>query len=112
MNEIKNVSGVPTLNILSTEDLNQFDLIIDVRRPEEYTGELAHIKGSKLVTLGEELTKYLDTISKEKKILFVCRSGMRSGTATKEALEKGFTSPVNMAGGMILWNENKFDVEK
>jgi rhodanese-related sulfurtransferase len=36
---------------------------------------------------------------------------MRSSTATREALEKGFSHPVNMAGGMIEWREKKLKTE-
>lgn len=111
MGEITSISGVPTLMVQDEKDLKDYDLLIDVRRPDEYTGELGHIKGAKLVTLGEELTNFLNSTPKDKKILFICRSGMRSSTATREALEKGFSHPVNMAGGMIEWREKKLKTE-
>lgn len=80
-------------------------LIIDVRRPDEFTGELGHVPGAKLMTLGPELLQGLQTLDKEQKIIFVCRSGARSGQATAHCMGMGFTAVVNMAGGMLRWNE-------
>jgi len=86
--------------------------IIDVRRPEEFNNELGHISGAELFTLGPDLTQFLEKADREQEIVFVCRSGMRSGQATLESLKFGFKSTVNMAGGMIGWNESKLPKEK
>lgn len=112
MSHVENVSGIPTLYISSEEELKFYDLLVDVRRPDEYTGELGHIKGTKLVTLGVDLMTFFESIPKETKILFICRSGARSATATKAALDMGFTKSVNLEGGMIRWNEKKLKIEK
>jgi len=82
--------------------------IIDVRGDDEYNAELGHIEKSKLVTLGEELSKWIvenKETHKNKEIVFVCRSGGRSGKATEEALSHGYTSVYNMVGGMLSWND-------
>lgn len=86
--------------------------IIDVREPDEYTGELGHISGSLLVTLGQQLEEFLKEVDKSKKFIFVCRSGARSGRATELALSRGLKDVLNMKGGMISWNEEGFEVEK
>lgn len=85
--------------------------LIDVRRPEEFNGELAHIPGSKLVTLGPELDEFLKTHNKEDEVVFVCRSGARSGRATLQGRAMGLSKCVNLQGGMLLWNEKKFPIE-
>lgn len=103
--------GVPTMQVSDPNALDQYELI-DVRGPDEFVGELAHIHGAKLVTLGEELDSYLENADKNKKILFICRSGMRSAGATIEAMELGFKEVYNMEGGMILWNQNAFPTER
>jgi rhodanese-related sulfurtransferase len=79
--------------------------IIDVRRPDEFTGELGHIEGAILVTLETEFMNSLPNWDAEDEIVFVCRSGARSGKATSIAQAKGFKNVYNMEGGMILWNE-------
>jgi hydroxyacylglutathione hydrolase len=86
--------------------------LIDVRRPEEFTGELGHIKGSELLTLGPDLLTTLEKGSKDQHIVFICRSGARSGQATMIALDMGYKNAVNLKGGMLLWNESGLPNEK
>lgn len=106
-NTILNVDGVPTLQVHDPSELSQF-ILIDVRRADEYTGELGHIDGARLVTLGPDLEAYLKSGNKDDKILFICRSGMRSANATLNALSLGYKSVFNMEGGMLLWNQKNF----
>ena len=79
--------------------------IVDVRRPDEFTGELGHIEGAILVTLETEFMNSIKNWDMDDEIVFVCRSGMRSAKATSIAQAKGFKNVYNMQGGMILWNE-------
>lgn len=81
--------------------------VIDVRRSEEFTGELGHIQGAKLVTLGKDLEDFLGRADKNLDLVFVCRSGGRSGEATRLSQKLGFTNTMNMKGGMLAWNEQK-----
>lgn len=85
--------------------------LIDVRRPDEFNGELAHIPGSKLVTLGPELDDFLKSHSKDDEVVFICRSGARSGRATLQGRALGFSKCVNLQGGMLLWKQRKFPTE-
>lgn len=85
--------------------------LIDVRRPEEFNGELSHIPGAKLVTLGPELDAFLNSHDKNDEVVFVCRSGARSGRATLQGRAMGFAKCVNLQGGMILWNQLKCPTE-
>lgn len=78
--------------------------VIDVRRDDEFTGELGHIEGAELKTLGPDLLDYLDNEERDVQIVFVCRSGGRSGQATQMAQQMGFINVSNMIGGMIEWN--------
>jgi rhodanese-related sulfurtransferase len=78
--------------------------IVDVREPHEFTGELGHLDRAELVplgTIGQEHSKW----SKESPILMVCRSGGRSGQASAALARAGFTQVMNMAGGMLAWNQ-------
>lgn len=84
--------------------------IIDVRRPDEFNNELGHIAGAHLITLGPELTQFLEKGDRTQEIIFVCRSGARSGQAMNESLKLGYTNTLNMVGGMIRWNELKFPI--
>ena len=84
--------------------------VVDVRNDEEYIGELGHIKGSELYPL-DEFPDALEHLSKNSTIVFVCRSGARSGRATQIALENGFEQVYNMRGGMIAWNHLGYETE-
>jgi rhodanese-related sulfurtransferase len=95
--------GIPTLNPQDVPGLVGIQ-IIDVRTPEEYTGELGHIENARLVTLGPELETFLSLNDKNKPLIFVCRSGTRSGKATIAAMEVGFSEVYNLDGGMMKWN--------
>lgn len=84
--------------------------LIDVRRPDEYTGELGHVPGSKLITL-DTLPDNLSKVPKDTTVVFICRSGGRSARATALAKDQGFEHVYNMKGGMLLWNEMGLETE-
>lgn len=86
--------------------------LIDVRRPDEFDGELSHIPGAKLITLGPDLDAFFHTHDKDDEIVFVCRSGGRSSRATLQGRSFGFSRCVNLQGGMLLWTERKYPVAK
>lgn len=55
---------------LKSENLGQTLQLVDVRQPDEYTGELGHIPGSKLIVL-DEIPDRLTEIAKDKVTVFV-----------------------------------------
>ncbi len=87
-------------------------VILDVRTPSEFTGELGHIKGAVLLPVQAleqriaELTKY-----KKQRIIAVCRTGHRSTQAVALLKANGFDA-IDMAGGMVRWNAEQLPVEK
>ena len=86
--------------------------LVDVRRADEFNNEFGHISGAKNITLGPQLTDYLNKGSRIEKIIFVCRSGGRSGAAVTESLKLGYKGANSMAGGMIAWNRKKLPLNK
>jgi sulfur dioxygenase len=87
--------------------------ILDVREPEEYTGELGHISGSLLIPL-KDLTARAGELEKHKDshIIVVCRAGVRSTTAAAILTGLGFEQVSNLKGGMLDWNKNHLAVER
>jgi rhodanese-related sulfurtransferase len=87
-------------------------LVLDVRTPAEYTGGLGHIPNSILIPL-QELETRLGQLEahKGKTILAVCRTGRRSGIAATMLVKNGYRA-LNVEGGMVAWNAEKFAVEK
>jgi hydroxyacylglutathione hydrolase len=86
-------------------------IMIDVRQPDEFTGELGHIPGAELLVL-DTLPDHMSKISKDKTVVFVCRSGGRSARATAFALMNGYKEVYNMMGGMLMWNNLQLPTER
>ena len=78
--------------------------LIDVRQPDEFTGELGHIPKAKLLVL-DTLPEKIAEIPSGKPVVFVCRSGSRSARATSFAQLNGISESYNLKGGMLLWND-------
>jgi rhodanese-related sulfurtransferase len=79
-------------------------LLLDVREPEEFVGELGHIRGSLLVpmdALKGRLPKLLGYA--DRPVVLICRAGARSRSAAAILKTAGFTQVVNLAGGMVSW---------
>ena len=88
-------------------------VVLDVREPDEYRGELGHIPGSMLIPLKElsgraqELEAY-----RGRQMVVVCRSGVRSTTAAAMLYGLGYERVYNLKDGMIEWNDRKLPVER
>ena len=80
-------------------------ILVDVREAEEL--EHGMIPTAKHIPLAQipDALEYpkMFGLSKEKKIIFHCRSGSRSATATALALEKGFQA-INYEGSILDWS--------
>jgi rhodanese-related sulfurtransferase len=74
--------------------------LIDVRQPEEHeAGRIAGDRFIELARLGAEV----DTIDRDRPVVFYCRSGSRSAMATEAFRGAGFDAH-NMLGGLIEWD--------
>jgi methyl-accepting chemotaxis protein len=82
-----------------------FDEVIDVRRDAEWHDELGHISGVTFSTLQTDFKDYVKQLDKNKRYLFVCRSGGRSTKAAQMALGLGIEQVFNLAGGMLEWRK-------
>ena len=85
--------------------------VVDVREPDEFTGDLGHIPGAELVPLSTVAQEARDW-DVEKEIVVVCRSGGRSGAAARTLVQMGFTRVINLRGGMTAYNAAKLPVDR
>lgn len=83
----------------------------DVREPDEFTGELGHLPGARLVPLGA-LSASAEDWKKGDPLLIVCRSGARSARAAELLVQAGFESVLNLEGGMLAVNAKNLPVER
>ena len=67
---------------------------IDVRTPAEFKAR--NIKQFKNMPLGSDLSK----LPKDKEIIVICQSGMRSAQACKQLKKLGYEKVTNVRGGM------------
>ncbi|MEX1258302.1 MAG: rhodanese-like domain-containing protein [Gemmatimonadota bacterium] len=76
--------------------------LVDVREPHE--PEIADLPawGQKLIPL-RELPDRLDELQHDEPLVLYCRSGSRSGFATRFLREQGFEKVWNLKGGMLGW---------
>lgn len=111
------VDGVPEVSVddvyLHQADIQSQKLVVvDVRNSDEFIGELGHIEKAKLITLGDELNQFLQKGDRNQEIVFICRSGGRSGEATQLSVKLGYKKTANMIGGMIRWNEKSLPIKR
>lgn len=74
---------------------------VDVRTPGEFKGN--HIKSIKNIPL-HQLDQKANQLSKDKEVVVICQSGMRSQKASKMLKKLGFTKVTNVKGGMSAWS--------
>ncbi|KAA9023949.1 rhodanese-like domain-containing protein [Niallia endozanthoxylica] len=95
------------VNLISTTELkaelhDKNKQFVDVRTPGEFQGN--HIRGFKNIPLHQLAQKAEKELSKEKEVIVICQSGMRSGQASKTLKKLGFSKVTNVKGGMSAWS--------
>jgi glyoxylase-like metal-dependent hydrolase (beta-lactamase superfamily II)/rhodanese-related sulfurtransferase len=112
------VDGQPVSTITAEEARRRIDaggtgvLVLDVRNPDEYAGELGHIPGSIVIpvpVLAQRLAELEAHSGRE--IITVCRSGGRSHTAAGILMQAKFPRVVSMEGGMTRWRALGYPAE-
>lgn len=77
------------------QELNDSNKVyIDVRTPAEFKAR--NIKQFKNMPLGSDLSK----LPKDKEIVVICQSGMRSAQACKQLKKLGYEKVTNVRGGI------------
>lgn len=110
LNRVRQLAAEEVHAMLGASDA---PLLLDVREPTEYHGSLGHIPGSLLIPLRDlagragELEPHRD-----RSIVAVCRSGVRSTTAAAILFGLGFERVYNLKEGMVDWNDRKLPVER
>ncbi|MFP4607588.1 MAG: VTT domain-containing protein [Thiohalospira sp.] len=81
-------------------------LVVDVRSPEEFTGELGHIPGAVNIPV-DELPRRLDELADatERPIALFCKTDRRSAKAADLLARNGFADAHVVRGGMTAWNQ-------
>lgn len=99
MNQVPEITPAELKARLQSNEAIQ---MIDVREDEEVAAGM--IPGAKHIPLGQ-IPERLNEIDKTKETIFICRSGYRSERACEYLTDLGYTSCVNLVGGMLAWSE-------
>ena len=76
-------------------------LLIDVREQHEW--DAGRMPGAQLIPVGDIPARVRD-LPRDKKIIFTCRSGNRSGHIKDYMIdEHGYTDVHNLLGGILAW---------
>lgn len=102
-------TSIKEISVLDFEKIKKENLdfqLIDVREPFEY--EIVNL-GGELIPLST-ITQNVSKISKDKKVVIMCRSGKRSGDAIKTLQEiYPFENLYNLKGGIIEYSREVDD---
>lgn len=108
----RRISGVREVGTLEATQLinHQNAVMLDVREDSEFYA--GHIPHSVHVPLGQlakhaEMGKY-----KNRPVIAICRSGLRSGRACGVLRKNGFEQVYNLAGGIDAWEKANMPMEK
>jgi rhodanese-related sulfurtransferase len=87
------------------QETNHAMRVIDVRQMEEIAqGTVPKAEALPLHTLPARV----QDLSKEEKLVVVCRSGARSAQACMFLQQQGFSNVYNLRGGMMGWVQSGF----
>ncbi len=77
-------------------------VVIDVRRDDEWV--TGHVSGAIHIPI-DDLTDHMDEVPQDKKLLFICAAGVRSGLACELAASMGYDPQnlFNIEDGTPLW---------
>lgn len=84
-------------------------LILDVRTVNEWNQ--GHIPGSVLIPL-EELSNKIGEVPRNRDVVVVCRTGVRSQQGLAILQQAGYTRVASMTGGMDAWQAAGYPVAR
>ncbi|HFT2185429.1 MULTISPECIES: rhodanese-like domain-containing protein [Bacillus] len=90
---VQNINGKELKSIVGKKE----KYFIDVRTIGEYRGN--HMKGFQNIPLNDLASK-ANQLDKNKEVIVICQSGMRSKQAAKVLKKLGFQQVINVSGGM------------
>lgn len=81
--------------------------LIDVRTPEEFAA--GHIEGAVNIDIASsDFATRISQLDPKKTYAVYCHSGNRSGVATTQMANSGFTNVYDLDGGIIAWEQDGY----
>lgn len=110
----KSQSQIDSISVITPTEFKEKSVnntIIDVRTPQEFSE--GHIEGAVNINYFDKT--FLDQIAKYEKnepLFIYCKSGNRSGQASKKMADLGFKQIYDLEGGILNWVKNNNEVKK
>ncbi|GAE95301.1 rhodanese-like domain protein [Gracilibacillus boraciitolerans JCM 21714] len=106
---VKGIKNISTAE-LKTELQDKNKQFVDVRTPVEFQrNKIKEFKNIPLHTIAKSAT---DQLARDKEVVVICQSGMRSQKAAKVLKKLGFTNVTNVKGGMSAWVKHDTKIKK
>jgi len=87
-------------------------VLVDIRTPEEYEAERLPGVDLNLDFYADDFANQVNKLDKNKKYLYYCRTGHRSGQAGHYAEDLGFKEVYELDGGIVAWKKAGFNTVK
>lgn len=113
VSEVAALEELPAQEVFRRLRSDAAPMLLDVREPEEFVGELGHVQGALLVpldSLERRLPKLAGYIDRD--VVVICRAGARSASAGAILRRAGFTRVYNLGGGMLAWLAARLPVQR
>ncbi len=98
LNQFKSISAMELHTLLTKNETKP--ILLDVREQWEYN--TCHLPNSKLISMKIIPARYLE-FDKSKDIVVYCHHGIRSRMVAQFLTNQGFTSIINLTGGISAW---------
>lgn len=111
---VKQASEDKVVSLISPVELNakMGDIqLIDIRTPQEFAE--GHLKNASNINFYDNnFAAEMAKLDKTKDVYIYCRSGGRSGKASKQLEKMGFSKVYDLKGGYKNWENNNLEVTK
>ncbi len=78
-------------------------VLIDVREPYEWSA--GHLESARHIPM-QQIPGHLAELPRDRELVMICRSGIRSASVQQFLMSQGFTSVKNLVGGMQAWRRD------
>jgi thioredoxin 1 len=86
------------------------NIVLDVRTSEEYAA--GHLPNAiNINVLDKDFSSQINNLEKSKAVFVYCKVGGRSADAVKILAKNKFTNIIDLKGGIMAWQANKFEVD-
>ncbi len=109
----KSADWIETGELKRRLDAGEPPIIVDVRGPDEFIGDLGHIPGARNLPL-PDIERRIPELAAFKAVplVLVCRTDKRSANAAPVLRSAGFEHVTVLRQGMVQWNRDALPIER